>query len=231
MLGILLAVALAAPGPHSSSAIIRHLVFSAHIDANGNSSTTYRGVNAGESGVPNSVDNSGREQRDTTITVDVTAALNDGSLVAIVSEPKLAPLRVGVTAQGTIIPIDTFREPAIGESALLHLLARDFVVGHDDDPGNAWTLPYGTNHSGELHVTVTKSEGSHVVLALNGAAFETSPQTRRQQLKGSVTYDAAHTVPVNASINESISVETGAGTQTLNYSAGFALKSDTLGGS
>lgn len=231
MLALLLAGALASPGPHAPTAILRHLVFSAHVNASGNSSTTYRGVNAGESGVPTEVGNSGRDEHDTTITIDVVAALQDGGLVVTVSEPKVAPLRVGITSEGTTIPIDTFRTPNIGESALLRLLARNFVVGHDDDTGSAWTLPYGPDHVGDLRVSVVKSDGPHVLLSLHGSAFETSPQTRRQQLVGSVTYDPAHTVPVAANINESISVESGAGTQSLDYSVSYALKSDSLGGS
>lgn len=205
------------------------MVFSAHINATGNSSSTYRGVNAGEEGVPTSVDDSGPDERNTTITVNVLAALGDGSLVVSVQEPKSAPLHMAITSNGKVMSLDGYRRPTVGEYALLPLLARGLVVGHGGDVGTSWTLPYGQHDSGKSHVRVADAKGAHLQLQLHGTAFETN--RGRQYLNGGITYDAAYTVPVQASINESFSTETGAGTQSLDYSAQFALQSDSLGGS
>lgn len=232
MLAILLAASLASPGPQASPApILRHMVFSAHIDATGGMSTAYRGANAGETGVPRSVGAEGRDDNDTTITVDVLAALDDGSLVVNVSEPKHDPLKVGITSEGGLIAVTPDAQPTVGEHALLRLLARNLVAGHSDAVGDSWTLQYGPDNSGQLHVSVSKNDGSHVVLALKGTAFETNPETRRQQLSGTVTYDAAHTIPVSANVVESVSVENGNGTENMQYNAQFTLKSDSMGGS
>lgn len=207
------------------------MVFSAHINATGGSSSTYRGVNAGEEGVPTTVEGSGRDDRATTITVDVLAALGDGSLIVQVNEPKRAPLRAAITSNGSVMSLDGERRLSIGEFALLRLLARGFVVGHGGNVGTSWAMPYGPDASGQMEVKVAKADGNHLFLQLHGTAFETRPETRRQYLNGSVTYDQAHTIPVHAAINESISTETGAGTQSLDYSAQFSLESDSLGGS
>lgn len=232
MLAILLAASLASPGPQASSTpILRHMVFSAHIDSTGGMSTAYRGANAGETGVPSSIGAEGRDDNDTTITVDVLAALGDGSLVVNVSEPKQQTLKVGITNEGALMSLTPDRQPTIGEHALLRMLARNFVAGHDDAAGDSWTLQYGPDNSGQLHVSVSKNDGAHVQLALKGTAFETSPETRRQQLSGTVTYDPAHTIPVSANVAESVKIENGNGTESMQYQAQFTLESDSMGGS
>ena len=232
MLAILLAASLASPGPQASSTpILRHMVFSAHVDSNGGMSTAYRGANAGETGVPQLLGAQGHDDKNTAITVDVLAALGDGSLVVNVSEPKQEPLKVGITSQGALMSLTPSRLPTVGEHALLRMLARNFVAGHDDAPGDAWDLQYGPDNAGHLHVSVSQNDGAHVVLALTGTEFETQPETRRQQLSGTVTYDAAHTIPVSADVSESVQVQNGNGTESMQYQAQFKLESDSMGGS
>lgn len=232
MLALLIAASLASPGPQASSTpILRHMVFSAHVDSNGGMSTAYRGANAGETGVPRLLGAEGHDDKNTTITVDVLAALDDGSLVVNVSEPKQEPLKVGITSQGALMSLTPSRLPTVGEHALLRMLARNFVAGHDDAAGNSWDLQYGPDNAGQLHVSVSKNDGAHVVLELKGTEFETQPETRRQQLSGTVTYDAAHTIPVSADLSESVQVQNGDGTESMQYQAQFTLQSDSMGGS
>lgn len=207
------------------------MVFTAHINATGATVSRYRGANAGESGVPGTIDSDVDDKGNTTIYVNVVDAPQDGSLIADVNEPKQQPLQMGISADGEVITITPNREPTIAELSLMRLLARNFVAGHDDTPGSSWTLAYGPDKVGQLHVTVQKTDDAHVVLGIKGRAFATNPVTRRQQLDGTVTYDPAHTIPVSADVTESVQIQNGSTTTTTQYSAQFSLQADSMGGS
>ena len=236
MLALIL-LALAGPAAANPAPPIRHMVFTAHIEGDGHASAPMRGANAGEAdpggSTYGSVGQNGRVSETMTIDVDVMGALDDGSLVVRVTESgkdAAAPAQLGITKDGDLISIDG-DGVSVEAAPLLRLLARNFVVGHDVDPGSSWTLPFGPERSGTMHVSVSASDGAHLALDLRGESFLTNPAIRRQRMTGQVTYDSAHTVPLNASVDESISVEDGTEIDSGNYQMRYTLESDSLGGS
>jgi hypothetical protein len=217
---------------------VRTIVFSAHVRGNAEARESLHGANAGESD-PNGQGMSGYNSgngvdADVRIRVKVLAVQNDGSLFAEISEDgpnRTSPaIQLAVTKDGQIILGDPDAPLLPEETTLLTLLARDFVSGHDAAAGSSWTLPFDVTDNG-LHVSVTGDPNGHVALSLRGEEVQNGDTTVRRRLDGTVLYDAAHSIPVQADLTTATQTQSLDRNSRENLSLQYKLQSDSLGGS
>ncbi|MGZ3506423.1 MAG: hypothetical protein ACXWNJ_18455 [Vulcanimicrobiaceae bacterium] len=218
----------------TGSAPLRHVVFTARVDATDGAVAKVHGPSAQEYRPPTESTGS-RTVADVTITIDVVGALPDHSLAVQISEAGKGRgadrESVGVTADGDVLLPPGAPSLLPEESFILMMMARDLIVQSDVSGGASWSIPAGLGLSGTRNYHVAGVDGSHLQLVFSEEAVGKEATQLHIHETGTSLYDASHVIPVSASLDGDIKIERADVVTETKVSATYTLKSDSLGGS